>query len=155
MTPAELRKDVIAPTLAMLPYRQRNAGAALLLAAAMQASGITRARSSEARGLWRMTAASVDAVLKNGVSAELAITVCEARGVKPQAAAIMQEFGRGDGLACEFAALLLLSERAPLPLLGDEEGAWSVYKRLWTPGKPDRKRWSQSYQDALQVITNS
>ncbi len=102
-----------------------------------------------------MTAATVGAVLKNRVSAARAIAACEARGVKPNAAAIMQEFGRGDGLACEFAALLLLSEMAPLPLLGDEEGAWVVYKRLWTHGKPDRKRWSQSYQDALQTITNS
>ncbi|WP_447751835.1 hypothetical protein [Pseudomonas nicosulfuronedens] len=41
-----------------------------------------------------------------------------------------------DILAACMARLLLFTDPARLPALGDESGAWDMYLRVWHPGKP-------------------
>ncbi len=59
---------------------------------------------------------------------------------------------KGDDLATAFARLLLWSDSAPLPTIGDEEGAWEYYLRLWKPGKPSRERWAEVYPQAVAAL---
>jgi hypothetical protein len=57
-----------------------------------------------------------------------------------------------DAVACAFARLLLWSDPAALPVVGDKSGAWAYYRRLWKPGRPDAKRWLTSYATAVSVV---
>jgi hypothetical protein len=57
-----------------------------------------------------------------------------------------------DAAACAFARLLLWSDPAELPLIGDEDGAWDFYLRCWRPGKPDRDRWTPAYDTATTIV---
>jgi len=57
-----------------------------------------------------------------------------------------------DPVATAFARLLLWSDPAPLPFVGDQAGAWDYYLRCWRPGKPDETRWPHCYQTAMEII---
>ena len=50
-----------------------------------------------------------------------------------------------------FARLLLWSDNAPLPRIGDKDGAWATYLRIWRPGKPHRARWDAAYAGAVEL----
>ena len=58
-----------------------------------------------------------------------------------------------DILAAGFARLLLWTDSQPLPVVGNEEGAWQLYLRTWRPGKPRASAWSASYQRALSSLS--
>jgi hypothetical protein len=57
-----------------------------------------------------------------------------------------------DPLATAFARLLLYSSPAPLPVIGDMDGAYQYYIDLWRPGKPDESRWPNAYTIAVDVV---
>lgn len=37
-------------------------------------------------------------------------------------------------------------------LLGDAQGAWNLYIRIWRPGQPHRHTWSAFYTRALKAV---
>lgn len=65
-------------------------------------------------------------------------------------------------LAAGLARLLLYTDPARLPGLGDEEGAWQLYLRTWRPGAFTRgtaakraelrQKWAKHYAQALEVV---
>ncbi|MOA17734.1 hypothetical protein D3C78_1380020 [compost metagenome] len=55
---------------------------------------------------------------------------------------------RDDVLAAALARLLLWTDPYHLPEVGDAEGAWDLYMRVWRPGKPHRKTWDTLYAQA-------
>ncbi|MET3652466.1 hypothetical protein [Dyella japonica] len=57
-----------------------------------------------------------------------------------------------DLLAAGFARLLLLTDAAALPALGDQASAWSYYQRNWRPGRPHPEAWPQHYATALATV---
>lgn len=57
-----------------------------------------------------------------------------------------------DLLDWAMARLLLFTDPAPLPVLGDVETAWDYYNRNWKPGKPHRSTWNAHYNAALEAI---
>ena len=59
---------------------------------------------------------------------------------------------QGDGLACAFARLLLWTDPAELPDVGDVDGAWDYYQRNWRPGKPGPDRWPGNYAAARATL---
>lgn len=65
-------------------------------------------------------------------------------------------------LAAGLARLLIFTDPARLPGLGDEEDAWQLYLRTWRPGAFTRgtaakraelrQKWAKNYAQALEVV---
>lgn len=47
---------------------------------------------------------------------------------------------------------ILALDPAPLPAIGDIQGAWDCYIKNWRPGKPRLNDWRASYEIALDAI---
>ncbi|TKD32607.1 hypothetical protein [Azotobacter chroococcum] len=156
MTLSEIRAVAIAPALALLPARMKSPQAeALLLAIGLQESGLAHRRQigGPARGLWQFEqGGGVRGVLLHPLSRPHALAACEARSVKPSAAAVYAELEHDDILAAAFARLLLWTDPASLPAVGEVGAAWDLYLRTWRPGKPHRNRWDAGYAKAMDAL---
>lgn len=112
-----------------------------------------------ASGLLQMEeGGGVRGVLNHRATQLHADAVCRALGVAPTCHSVWEAMQRDDILSFAFGRLLLWTDVPPLPSLGDTEGNWQVYLRVWRPGAfkwdPDglRKKWDASYAYALQVL---
>ncbi|WP_372439205.1 hypothetical protein, partial [Pandoraea sputorum] len=87
-----------------------------------------------ARGLWQFErGGGVRGVLEFPSTKALARSVCEACDVAPVAADVHAAMERDDVLAAAFARLLLWTDPAPLPAVGEVQAAWALYIRTWRP----------------------
>ena len=166
MTPREARNGPVAEALSLLPAKMASREADLmLLAIGMQESRLTHRRQigGPARGLLQFErGGGVAGVLRHPVSRDHAVRVCDARGVAPVPELVYQRLEHDDVLATAFARLLLYTDPARLPALGDEEGAWQLYLRTWRPGAFTRgtaakraelrQKWARNYAQALEVV---
>lgn len=156
MTLDEFTQQAIEPAYALLPARMRSPRATLmLLAIGLQESRFLHRRQigGPARGYLQFERdGGVRAVLRHPVTKIHAITLCAARGVLAAPQQVYDAIEHDDVLAAGFARLLLYSDPAPLPALGDEAGAWSYYLRNWRPGKPHPQTWPEMYQNALSFV---
>jgi hypothetical protein len=60
---------------------------------------------------------------------------------------------KNDLLALVFARLLLYSDPAAMPAVGDYDEAWKLYAvRTWRPGKPHRDSWNGYYDEARAAL---
>lgn len=154
--------SAIGGALALLPAPlDTPAARVLLLAITNQEDPRQQRRQSPAgpaRGLWQFEqGGGVVGVLRHAASRELALQVCDARGVRALARDVYTHLERDDVLAAAFARLLLWTDPSPLPKVGDVEGAWQLYLRTWRPGAFDRdpdglrRRWSVNYARALEA----
>lgn len=103
-------------------------------------------------------------VLQHDSSSRLAVAVCQALGVAPNRAAVYAALQTKDDVldAC-FARLLLWTDPLTLPAVGDVEGAFQLYLRVWRPGayhrgsedarRKLRQKWSVNYAKALEQVT--
>ena len=57
-----------------------------------------------------------------------------------------------DVLAFALGRLLLYTDPKSLPEIGDAQGAWDFYQRVWRPGKPHRDTWDSLYSDAVEAV---
>lgn len=57
-----------------------------------------------------------------------------------------------DGLACNLARLILWLDPRPLPGVGDEDAAWTCYRRVWRPGAERRAAWHADYAVTLASV---
>jgi len=125
----------------------------LLRAIGFQESGFKSRRqygNGPARGYWQFEAGGgVIGVLSHHSTATRARIVCSLRGVMPIVPDVHAALEFDDVLAAAFARLLLWTDRAPLPALGDQAGAWEYYLRTWRPGKPHADRWADNYARAI------
>ncbi|MOA63587.1 hypothetical protein D3C78_1893600 [compost metagenome] len=55
-------------------------------------------------------------------------------------------------LAAALARLLLWTDPARLPALGEVAKSWELYLRTWRPGKPHRHTWDALYAQALEEV---
>jgi hypothetical protein len=162
MTLSEIRSSVIAPALLLLPARMSSRQAELmLLVIQLQEDPQQRRRQvgGPARGLWQFEERGGTAgVLAHVSSRAHAQVVCEALGITPTAATVYWKLQSEDVLAAAFARLLLWTDPAALPAVGEVEQAWQLYLRTWRPGaaKRDyaglRKKWSVNYSHALELL---
>ena len=166
MSPRELRTGPVAEALLLLPAKMTSPAAeVLLLAIGLQESRLTHRRQigGPARGLWQFErGGGVAGVLRHPVSRDHAVRVCDARGVAPVPEQVYQRLEHDDVLAAAFARLLLFTDPARLPGLGDEEGAWQLYLRTWRPGAHSRgdaaakaslrQKWAKNYGKALEAV---
>ena len=96
---------------------------------------------------------AVKAVLQHVSTSIEAKAVCLRRGVAPLPGDAWRAMAVDQPFNLAFAALLLYSDRAPLPALGDVEGALAYYLRNWRPGKPHPDTWRFYYLAALEFVT--
>lgn len=107
-----------------------------------------------ARGLFQFErGGGVAGVLANRATRLMAAQACEAAGVGATSSAAWGALASNDQLAVAFARLLLWSDPAPLPMLGEVDAAWDYYERNWRPGKPGPDRWPGNYAAAVAAVT--
>lgn len=139
----------------LLPAKFDGAQARVqMLAQGLQESGfITRQQvGGPARSYWQMEqGGGIRGVLTHPASKAYARAVCGLRAVAPVESDVYAAFLSDDPLACAFARLLLWTDAAPLPALGDADGAWAMYLRVWRPGKPRPETWAANYATALNA----
>lgn len=127
----------------------------MLLAIGLQESRFIHRRQvgGPARGFWQFEqGGGVRGVLRHEVSHELAQQVCDARGVAATSEAVYEALDDDDILAGCFARLLLWTDPARLPGVGNVDPAWALYTRTWRPGKPHRHTWGGLYLAAMGEV---
>jgi hypothetical protein len=158
---AEVEADAIDCAMAILPPGMDSAEARVMLRAiALQESRMTHryqvidgGGKGPARGLWQFErGGGVKGVLTHPASKRIAQSVCLARGVPADPRSVWQALETDDVLAAGFARLLLYTDPAPLPAIGDVSGSWEYYTRIWRPGKPHFKTWPDLYGRALRFM---
>lgn len=152
----EIRNGPMAEALLLLPARMTSPQAeVMLLAIGLQESRFTHRRQigGPARGFWQFEkGGGVAGVLRHPSSKDIAVRVCDARGVAPVAEQVYQRLEHDDVLAAAFARLLLWTDPRPLPAQGEVTAAWDLYLRTWRPGKPHRQTWDALYAQALEEV---
>lgn len=115
-------------------------------------------------GTYQFERGGIAGVLRHEASSRLAVAACKALGVTPTVdgvATALQD--TNDTLDATFARLLLWTDRPALPALGDVEGAFRTYLRVWRPGAYHRgteaarlklhEKWQRNYAKALAQVT--
>ena len=170
----QVMREAIAPALVMLPSRMASPEARMLmLAICGQESDfhhrwqvVDRARPGvmgPARGLWQFErGGGVRGVLTHASSRTHAEALCRLRGVSATLDGVYNALHADDVLAAGFARLLLWTDAAPLPAVGDVEAAWKLYLRTWRPGAYTRgteeqrsklrAKWAGYYNDARKAL---
>lgn len=158
MNLSEIREQAIAPAFQLLPERMKSVEAELiLLAIGLQESRFTHRRQigGPARGFWQFErGGGVAGVIRHPVSREHALKACHARSVSPVPEQVYQRLETDDVLAAAFARLLLWTDPARLPKVGDSVQAWDLYLRTWRPGKPHPDTWGDLYAEAAKCLTS-
>lgn len=153
----EIRNGPMAEALLLLPAKMTSPQAeVMLLAIGLQESRFTHRRQigGPARGFWQFEkGGGVAGVLRHPSSKDIAVRVCDARGVAPVAEQVYQRLEHDDLLAAAFARLLLWTDAGKLPALGEADSAWRLYLRTWRPGKPHPATWPLLYAQALAEVT--
>ena len=165
-----VRRSMIDPALLLLPAKMESPQAVvMLLAIGLQESRFTYRRqmgNGPAKSFWQAEQGGgmVTGLLRYRVQdvRDLATGLCAVRGVVPSAQDVWNAIERDDILAAGLARLLLYTDPARLPVLGDEAGAWDLYLRTWRPGAYSRgdaaqraalrKKWAANYAAALEVV---
>ncbi len=166
-TPDPLLQSVtttaINPALQFLPPVMDSAAArVLLLAIGLQESGLQSRRqlgNGPARSLWQFELGSqlrgggIWGVFLHDSSRGLLQQLCDARHCAFTPSSIYSAIEIDDVLAAGLARLLIFTDRAPLPALGDVDGAWVLYsQRTWVPGKPRPADWPNNYARAMRFV---
>jgi hypothetical protein len=134
--------EAIRAAIFLLPERMGGAAAKLMLRAINRQENPQRLEqqvNGPARGDYQFEkSGGVKGVMTHSAASEHTMNVCKARGVAFKAEAIYQAIGTDPVLAAALARILLWTDSKPMPAIGDAEGAWGMYLRVWRPGAYDR-----------------
>jgi hypothetical protein len=157
MSSVHIGASIVEQTMAhLLPAKLDGLPArVLLIAIGLQESGFQsrQQRGGPARSYWQFEqGGGIRGVLTHPASKAWARAVCGLRAVAPVESDVYAAFLVDDLLACAFARLLLFTDPAALPVLGDEQDAWDYYLRTWRPGKPRPDDWARNYYTAQAAV---
>lgn len=163
--PPDLR-PVIEAALTWLPARMTsNEARVMLYAIGLQESRLrVRAQivagrpnaKGPARGLWQFEQlGGVRGVLTHPTTRGEARRTIDRFSLYPESRQVWLAIESNDELAAIFARLLLWTDPAPLPALGDRREAWEYYLRTWRPGKPKAATWDAYYNTSLEFVTST
>lgn len=126
----------------------------MLLAIGLQESRFrTRQQlGGPARSFWQFEKGGIRGVLEHESTTATARAVCQSRGIMPTVQSVYARMLDDDLLGCAFARLLLYTDAAPLPKLGQRQAAWDYYVRNWRPGKPYPGTWPDLYSKAVAAL---
>jgi len=96
-----------------------------------------------ARGFWQFELNGVKGVFNHRRTRKPLAQLCASCSVEHTPSAIWRALEGHDMLAVSLARLLLWTDPYPLPT--EREEAWLCYSRLWRPGKPNRRRFDESW----------
>ena len=147
-------KDAVNESYKLLPMKMDSHFARVNQAAiGQQESGYLVRRqygNGPARGYWQFEeGGGVKGVMEHKSTAELARSVCHARGVPFVRRTVWEALETDDVLAAAFCRLLMWTDSGKLPF-GEPEG-WAMYIRTWRPGKPHIDKWPASWKFGLSV----
>ena len=156
-------KDVLStaiePALLLLPARMTSDQArVMLLAIGLQESRFKYRQQigGPARGFWQFEAGGgIRGVINHAVTRPLVRDACDELDMPCCVSKVYEALPLNDVLAAVFARLLLFSDPAKLPAIGDVQGAWNLYLRTWRPGKPHRQTWDALYAQAVEAVACS
>lgn len=161
--------ESLSSALDLLPERMRSAQSIVtLLAIQLQEAPNQEQRQigGPAVGIYQFEeGGGIAGVLRHSASRPYALSVCKALGVEPTREAVYAALqSTDDVLDAAFARLLLWTDAAPLPALGDVTGAWQLYLRTWRPGAHSRgtarkkaalrRKWSINYTEAMEIMVS-
>lgn len=163
MTPDIINSIVIDAAAKLLPAYDTPPARAMLIAIALQESGLRERRQiwrydggrpiyGPARSWWMFERIGVQGVMQHAVSRTDAAEILRAFDYAPDASAIHQAMEHNDLLACCFARLLLRTLPQALPGRGDMAEGWRQYIAAWRPGKPREDSWPAFWAKAWEVI---
>lgn len=149
--------QIVAPTYARLLPGQFDSpeARAMLLAIGLQESRFEHRQQigGPARGFWQFEqGGGVYGVLRHEASRLYVRSVCLMRAVAPTDRDLYMALGHDDMLACAIARLLLWTDADALPRIGDADGAWEYYLRVWRPGRPHPDTWADLYAAAVAAV---
>lgn len=146
----------INPALALLPAKMTSDKATvMLLAIGLQESRLTHRKQigGPAKSFLQFeSGGGVKGVMTHSASGASAKSLCQALAVPFDRATIFQSMEFNDVLAFGLGRLLLYTDPKSLPEIGDAQGAWDLYQRVWRPGKPHRNTWDELYQMAVDAV---
>jgi hypothetical protein len=159
MTPDIFLGRIVEPTLQWvaaspgLGIAASDSARVLVMAIAGQESRWTARRQvgGPARSYWQFEQGGGVAGLFRVTPRQLG-TVCAACDVTFDAATVFEAMAWHDTLACAMARLLLWTDPAPLPAVGDRDASWQYYLDLWRPGVPHPESWGGVYDQSLAAI---
>jgi len=106
-----------------------------------------------ARGYWQFErGGGVTGVLRHPASRFWMHSACNARNVPAQPMNVWLALESDDVLAAAAARLLLFTDAAKLPAIGEQHEALRYYLRVWRPGKPHPSTWPECYETALKAV---
>lgn len=147
-------KDAVNESYKLLPMKMDSPFARINQAAiGQQESGYLVRRqygNGPARGYWQFEeGGGVKGVMEHKSTAELARSVCHARGVPFVRRTVWEALETDDVLAAAFCRLLMWTDSGKLPT--NEADGWAMYARTWRPGKPHPDKWPASWKFGLSV----
>lgn len=159
MNPDIFFERIVEPTLqsmaasASIGIAASDSARVLVMAIAGQESRWVARRQigGPARSYWQFEKGGGVAGLFRVVPRQLA-AVCAACDVTFDAATVFEAMAWHDTLACAMARLLLWSDPAPLPAVGDKDAGWQYYLRNWRPGAPHPESWAGVHDRALAAV---
>lgn len=155
----EVLRKAIDPALALLPEKMDTPRARLMmLCIGLQESRFTSRQQigGPARSFWQMEAGGgIRGVINHKASRKYAQEICPLLDVPCCVSGVYAAMSDNDVLGAVFARLLLYTDAAPLPAIGDANGAWEYYIRNWRPGKPHPDTWKALYMQAMEAVTCS
>lgn len=147
-------KDAVNESYKLLPLKMDSPFARVNQAAiGQQESGYLVRRqygNGPARGYWQFEeGGGVKGVMEHKSTAELARSVCHARGVPFVRRTVWEALETDDVLAAAFCRLLMWTDSGKLPT--SESDGWAMYARTWRPGRPHPDKWPASWKFGLSV----
>jgi hypothetical protein len=161
MLPDKFYGRIVVPTLDWMDaspsigIRAADEARVLVMAIAGQEShwAARRQIGGPARSYWQFELGGGVAGLFRHSATRLRLgTVCAACDVPYDNGVVFEAMAWNDTLACAMARLLLYSDAAPLPAVGNKDAAWAYYLRTWQPGMPRPESWAGLYDQSLAAM---
>ena len=119
-------------------------------------------RNGPAHSFWQEEPNGIKAVFNHKIVGPILVDVCNKLGVAPNWLHVYTAVILNDELACTVARLLLYADLNPLPKVGDCDGAFKCYIRVWGPGAYKhgkntaraklRAKWDKNYKIAMGYV---
>lgn len=157
MTPDVYLRTAVLPAFSLLPSRMRSPEAqAAVTAFAIQETDLKARRQLEdgpARSHLQFELSGLLGVLTHPAStiyAAALVNELDYADLTPGELLAAMEYDAV--LAAGMGRLNLLRDPEPLPGRGDEWLGWSLYLRMWAPGKPRVEKWLGSWARAWTAV---
>jgi hypothetical protein len=159
MTPKDLLIDAIDPAhdllerLSGLQSDDRARVLSLAIAGQESAWQYRLQIGGPARSFWQFEkGGGVHGVLTHPATKLKIRDVCADLGISCDTATVYDRMANNDILAACMARLLLYSDPAALPAVGQVEAGWQYYLRNWRPGMPHPQTWPARYATAMEIV---